>query len=72
MDGLDAPLGETVELYRVEISGTAGELSFDTMEPRLVLRSDHLVVLGSGEAKIEIKQVGDYALSRPLAAALTL
>jgi hypothetical protein len=71
VDGLDAPLGETVELYRVQIAGTAGELSFDTMEPRLMLGSDHLAVLGSGEATIEIKQVGDYALSRPLGITLT-
>jgi hypothetical protein len=72
VDGLDAPLGETVELYRVEISGTAGDLSFDTVEPRLVVGSDHLAALGSGEATIEIKQVGDYALSRPLGVTLTL
>jgi len=72
VDGLDAPLSETVELYRVEISGTASELSFDTVEPRLVVGSDNLAVLGSGEATIEIKQVGDYALSRPLGITLTL
>ena len=72
VDGLDAPLSETVELYRVEISGTASELSFDTVEPRLVVGSDSLAVLGSGEATIEIKQVGDYGLSRPLGITLTL
>jgi hypothetical protein len=71
-DGVDAPLGETTERYRIDIAGSAGTLSIDTAEPRLLLDPDALASIGGGEAKVAITQVGDFAQSRPLRGTLTI
>lgn len=65
LDGIEPPLGESAEKYRVEIIGSAGTFSADTTEPQLIVAAAALAALGAGDAAVTVVQVGDYALSRP-------
>ncbi|WP_448658896.1 phage tail baseplate protein [Sphingomonas sp. CJ99] len=63
VDAIDAPLGEAVERYRVEVTDGAGLTSVDeTMAPALSIDP-------AGRPRpwrIAIVQIGDYAASKPL------
>lgn len=72
VDGIDAPLGETAERYRVDVQGTAGSISIDTTETRLALTDEAVAAIGAGEAAVSIRQVGDFAMSHPLSGTLTI
>jgi len=65
IDGVDAPLGETAELYRVLLSGSSAMLERDAAEPRLTIAAADVATVGSGPASIEVRQIGDLAASRP-------
>jgi hypothetical protein len=65
LDEVDAPLGESREKYRVTIAGPASDLEFATEQPMLVVPAADLVQLGGGTATVEVRQVGDWAASRP-------
>ena len=65
LDEVDAPLGESREQYRVSISGSAGDLELTTEEPTLVLPAADVALLGVGPATLQVRQVGDWAASRP-------
>lgn len=61
LDGVDAPLGEEAERYRVRImSGDGGETTETVTQPELLL-ADGL----STPALIEVRQAGDHGLSPP-------
>ena len=63
VDEVDAPLGETGELYRVTISGPGQSVEFSCEQPRLSIAASELAGLGS--VLIEVRQAGDWAASRP-------
>jgi hypothetical protein len=63
-DGLDAPLGEGVEAYRVRIEQGAIGREWSAGVPSLAIAADELTGFASGLAAISIVQVGDSALSR--------
>ena len=63
LDGVDAPLGEDREAYRVEIAPASGPaLSFETGTPQLELDTSGLA---AGPANVAVRQIGTRALSRP-------
>jgi hypothetical protein len=72
VDGIDAPLGEGVERYRVTITGADGTLELITDQPEITVTPTDLAVAGTGTAVIEVRQVGDHAVSRAAALGITL
>ena len=64
VDGIDAPLGEAREQYRVELTGSANALEKFTAIQELVIPAATLPALGGGPLAIEVRQIGDLALSR--------
>ena len=65
LDEVDAPVGESREQYSVTVAGTAAELELLSAEPNLDIAAADLAQLGSGAATIDVRQVGDWAASRP-------
>ena len=65
VDEVDAPLGESREQYSVTISGAADTLELASAEPSLVVAGSDVARLGGGTATIEVRQLGDWAASRP-------
>lgn len=62
-DGVDVPLGEEAEAYRVRILPSAGEEMLETVAmPELALAPE---LLSAGPLRVEICQVGDHGLSPP-------
>jgi hypothetical protein len=72
LDGVDAPLGETRELYEVHVQGSAGGLAIETEANSLLIPSSTLVSLGSGAAALAVRQIGDHARSHPVTAEIVL
>jgi hypothetical protein len=72
VDEIDAPLGESREEYRVDISGASGSVSLTCDEPTVTVSAADLASLGSGAAQIEVRQIGDLAASRPALLSITL
>ena len=65
VDEVDAPLGETQEQYRVIITGTAGSFELIAEQPTLTVAAADIAWVGSGAAVIQVRQLGDWAASRP-------
>ena len=65
VDGIDAPLGETSEQYRVVLTGAGSELDYSVGQPSLAVSAADVATLGAGEIAIEVRQIGDFASSRP-------
>jgi hypothetical protein len=70
LDEIDAPLGESRELYSVTITAAAGSLELSSAEPALLVAAANVAGLGAGTALVEVRQLGDFAASR--AARLTV
>ncbi len=64
LDGIDAPLGEASEQYRVKLNGVGGALELTSMESLLTIAAADLAALGVGAATLEVQQIGDVAASR--------
>jgi hypothetical protein len=64
LDEIDAPLGESVERYRVRILGTGGTVERDVSAPMASFSPSELAPAGNGPATVSVAQVGDRALSR--------
>ena len=65
IDEVDAPLSETVEQYRVSLAGATSAAEFDADQPNLAVAAAVVAGVGTGPATIEIRQIGDFAASRP-------
>jgi hypothetical protein len=65
LDEVDAPVGESREQYAIAIHGTAAELELSADQPMVSLLASDLASLGVGAASIDVRQVGDFAASRP-------
>lgn len=63
IDGVDVPLGETSEEYRVAIIGSAGAIEFSAATSELVVPAYALVAAGAGPAVVQVSQVGDTLAS---------
>jgi hypothetical protein len=72
IDGIDAPLGEEREQYRVVISGSQNGLESIVDEPAIVIADAVLSDLGTGPALIDVRQVGDLTASRPAQISINL
>ena len=60
----EPPLGESTEKYIVTVAGSAESLTFEALQPQLVVPSGALAGM-TGTVTIEVVQVGDFASSRP-------
>jgi hypothetical protein len=65
VDEVDAPLGESREQYSITVSADSGSLDLTAGEPSLIIAASELAGLGGGTAIIEVRQLGDWAASRP-------
>jgi hypothetical protein len=65
VDGVDVPLGESRELYRLVLSGSAGSIEIEADEPEATIAAGELATVGTGAVSIEVRQIGDWAASRP-------
>jgi hypothetical protein len=65
VDGVDAPLGETRELYRVIVASSTQNIELSAVEPSLRLDGGTLAELGGGPINVAVQQIGDFAASRP-------
>lgn len=65
LDGVDAPLGCSRELYRATISGVGGRITVETATPTVSFSGAQTATVGPGEIEISVVQVGDFAASRP-------
>lgn len=72
IDGIDAPLGEASEQYRVNLIGAATSIELTVAQPLLTVASANVAVLGLGPATVEVRQIGDVGASRPAQLILTL
>jgi hypothetical protein len=68
LDGLDVPLGESTERYRIKIEGSGGSVVLETTAAEATIPSSQLSSLGAGPLNFSVVQVGDYAESRPATA----
>lgn len=70
-DAVDAPLGEAQELYRISLSEpVAGLGGWQCTTPTFALTAAEYAMLSPG-AEVEIRQVGDFAVSAPLRLSIT-
>jgi hypothetical protein len=65
VDEIDAPLGETQEQYRVAVTASANSIELVTDQPTAVVTAEALTDLGAGPAVITVRQIGDFAASKP-------
>lgn len=72
IDGVDAPLAESRERYRLLLTGGAGTLEIEASAPSVRIQASDLLPLGPGRASLEVRQVGDWGLSRAAATILTI
>lgn len=72
IDGIDAPLGESFERYRVNIDGPGGSFEVVTGEPSLEILASQLADIGPGQVSVDICQIGDLAVSHASTITLTL
>lgn len=66
VDEIDAPLAETKESYRVTIRGPITSLERYSNLPALTVDASDLASIGPGPASVLVRQVGDWAASRPV------
>ena len=64
IDGVDVPLGEASERYRVAIAGSAASIEFSATTAELLIEASTLASVGPGSAAVEVAQIGDF-LSSP-------
>jgi hypothetical protein len=72
IDEVDAPLGETREEYRVTLVGPRGSLEYSAVQPQLTIPATDVASAGVGPARVEVRQIGDWSVSRPAELVLNL
>ena len=72
LDGLETPVGEAQEQYRVLVTGSAGDFDTIVAQSALTLSAATVASLGSGSTTIKVQQVGDVAVSVPEQLEITL
>jgi len=56
----------------VTILGPLASAEFTCGEPALTIAASDLAAIGSGPAQVEVRQIGDFAASRPAQASINL
>lgn len=72
LDGVEVPLGCSVEQYRVRVTGPTGALEVETTDPDVQFAPAQIAAIGIGKAQISVVQVGDLAPSREATLSITL
>lgn len=72
LDEVDAPLGESAEQYRVTVVGAGGSVEAISGVQQIVIPAADLAAAGSGAATVEVRQIGDFAASRPASISVIL
>jgi hypothetical protein len=72
LDGIDAPLGEGREHYRITLRSSSGSTELESAITSLVIPASELESLGSGPVTVKVCQVGDQGPSRPATCQLML
>jgi hypothetical protein len=72
LDEVDVAIGESREQYRVTVIGPAASAEYTVGEPTLTIGAAELEALGSGPAGVEVRQIGDFAASRPAQVSINL
>lgn len=72
LDGVDAPLDSSAEIYRVTLQGSAGSLERETSVPSVDFTAADLAIFAGSEVEIAVAQVGDLAISRPTVLTITI
>lgn len=72
LDHVDVPLGESIERYRVEITGRTGNIAVHVERPQVTLAAAELQALGAGLLTCSVRQIGDHAISEALTATFSL
>jgi hypothetical protein len=71
-DGIDVPLGERAELYRLSVAGSLGSIELETEQQALQITAAQLAQVGTGAAIVQVRQVGDAGVSRPAERSITI
>jgi hypothetical protein len=71
-DGMDAPLGESREAYRVRLDGPAGFVERETGVSVAEFTAAEVASLGSGSVAVSVAQIGDRAVSRAATATISI
>ncbi len=72
LDEIDASLGESAEQYRVTVNSGAGRVEASSAMPQIVISAADLVGAGTGAATVDVRQIGDFAASRPATLSIIL
>ncbi len=72
IDGIDAPLGEASEVYRVRLSQGAVERQWTCSAPSLAVTNADLAGFASDSATLAVLQIGDRAASRETSLSINL
>ena len=71
-DGMDAPLGEAREAYRVRAEGPGGAVEIETGIPEARFAAAGLAPLVTAPIAVSVVQIGDRAISRPALTSITI
>jgi hypothetical protein len=71
-DGMDAPIGESRQAYRVRLDGPSGFLERETVLPEAQFSAAEVGSLGSGAVAVSVVQIGDRAVSRAATATIAI
>ena len=69
---IDAPLGEASEQYWVNLIGASGSIELSAPTTSLTVAAAHVAMLGAGQLTVEVRQIGDVAISRPAQATINI
>jgi hypothetical protein len=72
VDESDAPLVEANEKYDLEIAGRNGSIQRTLDRPVARVPASELARIGPGGATVHVRQIGDWAMSRPTQMQVTL
>ena len=72
IDDIDAPLAEASEEYRVTVIGSSSTIEVEAERPEITIASSALAGAGSGPTTIQVRQVGDLAVTRPVETTISL
>ncbi len=72
LNEIDAPLGESAELYSVSLEGSGGRVLVMTSVANYLFDPAQLAAVGTGAANLTIQQIGDQAASHAASLAITL
>jgi hypothetical protein len=65
LDGVDAPLGEADEAYRITLAGSLGTVELQAGQPQLVVDAATLAKVGTRPVTVSVTQIGDMLASHP-------